>query len=211
MKKILLSLITVAALSYAAKAQNFGFEQSDLFAEGAIGVSSNDNKQTETRTTSFNLSPKVGYFLTKKFAVGIQPTYQQTKNTDYSGSNDVFTKTHSFGAGIFGRYYFLEAGSRFKVYSELGLGYTSQGGETSNGTVTVKHTKLNTIGINGSVGANFFLTQNIAVGYQFANIIGFQSAKANSDGAKATNTFNLNLNNFNNFFSTGQFSLTFRL
>ena len=115
------------------------------------------------------------------------------------------------GVGLFARYYFLEIGSRLKAYGEAGLGFKNAGGETNNGTTTVKFDKTNTIGINGGVGANFFLTDNIAIGYQFADVIGFSTTKANTSGAKASNNFNVNLNSFSNFFNSGQFSLTFKL
>jgi len=35
----------------------------------------------------------------------------------------VYEKGNNFGVGAFGRYYFLEVGSRFKTYAELGAGY----------------------------------------------------------------------------------------
>ena len=115
------------------------------------------------------------------------------------------------GVGVFARYYFLEVGPRFKAYGEAGLGYRSNGGEINDGTTTTKFDKTNTIGINGGLGANFFLTDNIAIGYQFADVIGFSTTKATTSGAKASNNFNVNLNSFSNFFNTGQFSLTFKL
>ena len=115
------------------------------------------------------------------------------------------------GAALFGRYYFLEAGKRFKVYSELELGYFSEGGENSNGTTTIKLDKTNTIGVNGGIGGNFFITPNVSIGYEFTNLIGFQTSKADTDGAKAINNFYANLNSFGNFFDAGQFSLTFKL
>lgn len=204
-------MITVAGLGLASKAQTFGFQQGDVILEGAVQVSSTDNKGTEVRKSDFALTPKVGYFVTDKFAAGLQVGYNQSKTTNYSGSQDTYNKTNAAGVALFGRYYFLEAGSRFKMYGEADLGYAVSGGENSNGTTTIKHTKTNTIGFNGGVGANFFLTPKIAIGYQFSDIIGFNSAKQDVDGAKAQTNFYANLNSFNNFFSTGKFSLTFKL
>lgn len=211
MKKILLTMITVACFGVASKAQTFGFKQGDVMLEGAVNVSSNDNKNTEMRKTSFGLTPKVGYFLSDKAAIGVQLMYNESKNTNYSGTNDTYTKSTAVGGAIFGRYYFLEVGSRFKAYGEADLGYASQGGESSNGTTTTKLDKTNMFGLNAGVGANFFLTEKIAIGYQFADIIGFSSSKVDVSGAKASNNFYANLNSFDNFFSTGSFSLTFKL
>lgn len=211
MKKILLTMIAVTSIGLVTKAQTFGFKKGDVILEGALSVNSSDNKNTEMKQSSFALSPKAGYFISDKAAVGVRLTYSENKTTNYSGTNDIYDKTNTMGAGIFGRYYFLEAGSRFKVYGEADLGYASAGGESSNGTTTVKDDKTNSFGINGGVGANFFLTEKIAIGYEFANIIGYNSSKVDVSGAKASNNFYANLNSFGNFFSTGQFSLTFKL
>lgn len=204
-------MTAVMGLALGSQAQNFGFQKGDGLLEGAIGVSSTDNQATERKVTSFSLTPKVGYFIANKTAIGVQLGYSQSKNTNYSGTNETYTQNNGVGVGVFVRYYFLEVGPRFKAYGEAGLGYTSNGGEINDGNTTTKFDKTNTIGINGGVGANFFLTDNIAIGYQFADVIGFSTTKASTSGAKASNNFNVNLNNFGNFFSTGQFSLTFKL
>lgn len=211
MKKFVLSVIAVAGIAFASHAQNFGFEKGNLILEGNVGASSNDNKNSETRQSSFTVAPALGYFISDKFAVGIKPGFTQSKTTNYSGSNDTFTKSNTYGGAIYGRYYFLDLGNRFKTYTELDLGYATSGNETGNGTTTIKSDRTNTIGASAGLGANFFVTERIAIGYQFTNLISFSSSKVNNSSAKAVNSFNLNLNNFDNFFSTGQFSLTFKL
>ena len=211
MKKIVLLLTAFMGLAFGSKAQTFGFQKGDGLLEGAIGISSTDHKSTQQKNSSFSLSPKVGYFITNKTAIGAQVSFNRSKNTNYSGTNEAYSLTNSVGVGVFARYYFLEIGSRFKTYGEAGLGYSSAGGENNNGTTSVKFDRTNTIGINGGVGANYFLTDNIAIGYKFADVIGFSTTKASTSGAKATNNFNVNLNSFSNFFNTGQFSLTFKL
>ena len=204
-------MTAVMGLALGSNAQSFGFQKGDGLLEGAIGVSSTDNQSTERKINSFSVTPKVGLFISDKTAVGVQFGYNQSKNTNYSGTNETYNLTNSVGAGVFLRHYLLEVGSRFKAYGEAGLGYRSGGGEVNNGTTTVKLDKTNTVGINGGVGANFFLTDNIAIGYQFADVISFSTTKASTSGAKASNNFNLNLNSFSNFFNSGQFSLTFKL
>lgn len=204
-------MTAVMSLALASNAQTFGFQKGDGLLEGAIGISSTDNQATERKVTSFSVTPKVGYFIANKTAIGVQLGYNQSKNTNYSGTNDTYNMSNSVGAGVFVRHYLLEVGSRFKAYGEAGLGYRSNGGEINDGNTTTKFDKTNTVGINGGVGANFFLTDNIAIGYQFADVISFSTTKASTSGAKASNDFNLNLNSFSNFFNSGQFSLTFKL
>lgn len=204
-------MLTMAALSQASYAQNFGFNQGDIILEGSIGVSSNDNKTTEVKSSSINLNPVIGYFVSDKLAVGVKPGYYQSKNTNYSGSDDTYSKTNSLGADLFGRYYFLEAGARLKVFTELDLGYSSSYTESYNGITKIKSDNTNTFGANAGIGANYFLTDHIAIGYQFSNLIGFNSSKLDNSSAKPTNSAYVNLNNFSNFFNAGQFSLTFQL
>lgn len=210
MKKLLLTLTAVAGLTFATKAQEFGFQKQDFIVEGAIGVNTNNDKNNSKKTSEFVFAPKFGYFVSDKVAVGLGISYGQEKDTDYSGDKDTYTKSNVFGIGAFARYYFLEVGSRFKVYGEAGVGYANDGGEVYNGTDTEKDDKTNAFGVNAGVGANFFLTERIAIGYQFADVIGFNSVKADVDGAKAVNGFHANLNSFDNFFSSGKFSLTFK-
>jgi outer membrane protein len=213
MKKSVFTLIVLTAFSFATKAQTFGFQKQDVILEGAIGVSTSDDKTNEIKMSSVNLSPKAAYFVTDKFAVGLSLSYGQSKNTNYSGTEDSYTKANSSGTGIFGRYYFFSLGQRFKTYTEAGIGYTHTGNESSDGSTVVKTLNVNSYGINAGIGANFFLTPKIAIGYQFANIIGFNSEKSKIPGykTKAANSFYANLNSFNNFFNSGQFSLTFKL
>lgn len=211
MKKIVLLMIAIVAFAFATKAQNFGFQKGDVILEGSVGGSLHDDKNTEIKTSNLNLKPKAGYFVSDKFAIGIAPGYNQSKTTNYSGSQDTYTKTNTVSVELFGRYYFLEAGTRFKFYSELDLGYSSMGGETSNGSTTTKMDKTNGAGAGVGIGANYFITKKIAIGYQFSNILGFATSKMDTNGAKAVNSFYANLNSFSNFFDSGQFSLTFKL
>lgn len=203
-------MLAVAGLSFASKAQMYGFEKGNVILEGAIGVNSSDNQTKEIKTSSFNIAPKIGYFLSDKGAIGVQLGYGESKETDYSGSKDTYTKGDQLHLGVFGRYYLLEVGSRFKAYGEAAVGYTSAGGERNNGTTTTKFDKVNSFDVNAGIGANFFLTEKIAIGYQFTDLIAFNTAKLNTSGAKSTNNFRVNLNSFDNFFNAGQFSLTFK-
>lgn len=210
MKKLLLTLTVVAGLTFVTKAQEFDFQKEDFIVEGAIGVHTSDNKNTSEKSSGFVIAPKFGYFVSDKVAVGLGLSVGQNKDTDYSGATDTYEKENSFGINAFGRYYFLEVGSRFKVYGEAAVGYNNISGEESNGTDVTKFDKINGFGANAGIGANFFLTPTIAIGYQFADVIGFNTAKADVDGAKANNNFYANINSFDNFFSSGKFSLTFR-
>ncbi len=209
MKKLFITLTVIAGLAFSSKAQEFGFKQGDVLVEGNIGYNSTDEKDTEEKESSFNFNPKAGYFLSDKFAIGVGLSLNSSKFEDYSGASSEIEKSNVLGVGVFGRYYFLEIGKRFKTYAELGAGYVSRKDELEVAGVTTEG-KSNGFGIDASVGANYFLTEKIAINFTLANVIGYNSVKADVDGAEGTNNFYLNVNQFNNFFNTATIGLTFK-
>lgn len=210
MKKILLTIAAVAGLTFASQAQEFGFKKTDFIVEGYFQSSNKNDKSKEEKVSNFNFNPKFGYFVTDKIAVGLELGVGNTKSTKTTNDVESYTKNNVFGIGAFGRYYFLEVGSRFKTYAELGAGYSQIGGEFNNGTTTDKFDKTKGFGINAGVGANYFLTNSIAVSFAFADVVSFNSSKVDVDGAKSTTNFNTNINVFDNFFNTAKFGLTYK-
>lgn len=212
MKKLLLTLTAVAAITFATKAQEFGFEKGNFIVEGNLSSSNTNDKNTKEKNASFNFNPKAGYFVTDKIAVGVELGFGQDKNTTFNNDIKTVATDKEFGVGAFGRYYFLEVGSRFKTYTEVGVGYAnSKDGETKvDGEKTIDAVKVNGFGANAGIGANYFLTDKIAINFAFGNVISYGSAKADVDGAKASTAFNTNVNVFNNFFDNATFGLTFK-
>jgi outer membrane protein len=73
MKKLILAAIAVMGFS-AANAQDsgsYGFSKGNILLEGNLGFSTNNDKNTDVKTNSFEFNPKAGYFLTDKFALGL--------------------------------------------------------------------------------------------------------------------------------------------
>ena len=208
MKKVLLTLTADAGLAFASQAQDMGFGKGNVIVEGNLGFNSQDNKNTEVKKSSFNFSPKVGYFFTDKFAAGINFNVETTTEDQYD--IDRKSTNNNVGVGLFGRYYFLELGSRFKTYTELNADYSNSKSELTVAGNTTDLPKTNNFGVNAGIGANYFLTDKVALNFAFANVIGFNTSKADVDGAKAVNEFGVNINQFNNFFNTARFGLTFK-
>ncbi|GAA4513639.1 outer membrane beta-barrel protein [Sphingobacterium thermophilum] len=207
MKKVLLTLTAIAGLTAASYAQE-GFGKGNVLVEGNLGLSTTDNKTTEVKETTFKFTPKVGYFFTDKLAAGVNFNVASSTNDKYG--IDTKNKSNTFGAGIFGRYYFLELGSRFKTYAEVNADYNTQKSEITVANNTTESPKVKSFGINGGVGANYFLTDKIAINFALSNVIGYNTSKVDTDGAKATNSFGMNLNQYNNFFDAATFGLTFK-
>lgn len=177
----------------------YGFEDGAIMLEGGLGFNTTKDKNSDTKTSSFSISPKLGYFVTEDFAVGVQADYSSAqKEVVGTKTNDV----RAFGAGVFARYYFLELGNRFKTYTELGVGYDS-------GKDKINDYKTDGFGAGLTLGINYFVTDNIAISFGLADVVSYRSAKV--DGAKAVSGFNGSLNVFDNFFDTAQFGLLFKL
>src|SRR5690606_10601120 len=160
--------------------------------------STTDNKNSEVTDTELNLTPKAAYFFTDKIAAGIN--LHAGVNVEDACGDDDKEKANSKGVGLFERYYFLELGSRFKTYAEVNADYQNAKSEYTSAGSTTENPAVNTFGIGGGIGANYFLTDKIAVNFALSNIIGFNTSKVDTDGAEAINSFGLNVNQYNNFF-----------
>ena len=101
MKKLFSILAVVAISTGAVKAQST-FQKSDKFVEGMASYT-----KTEGTDGTYKLVPTVGYFVSDKIAVGVMGEFSTTQNS----------KTSNVGA--FGRYYFLNLGKSFKIFSDL--------------------------------------------------------------------------------------------
>lgn len=217
MKKILLS-VAVLATGVAAQAQEqtFGFNQGDILLEGSLQANTQDDRAETIRRSNFNFTPKAGYFVSDKFAVGLGLNIGASNVEDYNDVNADYEEERfsTVGFEVFGRYYIADM-KRFQPYAELGIGYDSSKRETITVTddVTINRElpKYNDFGVNATLGFNYFITPKIAVNFALSNLIGFNSGKSDEANAKATTDFHANINNFNNFFDTATFGLTFKL
>ncbi|AJH14059.1 outer membrane beta-barrel protein [Myroides profundi] len=220
MKKLVLSLVAVAAFGFTANAQEtekptFGFQESNVFVEGAFQI--NDvtvkpkNGGSDIKTTEFNFTPKVGYMLSDKFAVGVELGFGKLGLNSFEGFDGIEglkgDHVNTTYAGAFGRYYFLEVGRRFKTFAEVGIGYNEA--KIRGGVVDVKATGIKT-GV--TVGFNYFVTEKIALGFNMGDIFFYENYNVKTDGTKVATVSNTksNLNIFNNFFDNAKFSLTYK-
>ena len=230
MKKLLFAaaLVAFGFTANAQEEQTFGFAKGDVLVEGNLSVNSttdtdsNENGDLfEVKNSSFNFNPKAGYFVTDKLAVGVELSLLNTnaEETDFTTDPNFVeeTKTTTFGAGVFARYYFLDLGKRFKTYGEFGIAYAT-GNVESN--ITGVNTPVEDYDVNGistgiDLGINYFVTENFAINFGLVDVLSYSSLKGenNLEGTSdeiKSNEFNANLNVFNNFFQTAQFGLTWK-
>ena len=142
MKKVLIAVITVMSLGVVnaqneGEDSNYGFSDGNFMIEGSL-VYNNTNDKTvpnvEKSISNLAFKPKVGYFITDEFAVGVElntgtDKYEITNFTTATTTTDVKS---TLKGGVFARYYLLELGKRFKFYSEAGLGLGTNKGKVTN-------------------------------------------------------------------------------
>lgn len=198
MKKIVLAAIAVMAFGFAnaQDSGSFGFSKGNILLEGNLGFSSNNNKNTEEKINSFEFNPKAGYFLTDKFALGLDLGIGSDKKKI---AGEDAGKNSNFNVGVFGRYYFLDLGQRFKTYAEAGVGLNT-------GKEGVA--KYSGVGFDAGLGINYFVSNSFAINFGLSDILAYNTNKYK--GGKAVSDFNANLNVFDNFFTTAKFGLTYK-
>ncbi len=183
MKKFIFSAMAVFSLTFAQAqetGENPGFNAGDMFISGSVGYSTTKNPD-DSKTSNFNIIPRFGYFVNDFFAVGAQLGYSKNTAEDSRGRDTVDNST--FEVGVFGRYYLLP-GKRFTPYGELNLGY----GHTKD----IFDNKVNGLNIGFMPGVSYFLSNNFAIEAS-VGILGYSSAKPDSDGAEATKRFDFGI------------------
>ena len=169
-----------------------------MIVEGNLTFGSTNDKNSDVKTNNFEFNPKVGYFLTDKVVLGLEVGVGSDKEETAGVDTD---KNSNFNVGVFGRYYFLDLGQRFKTYAEAGLGLQS-------GKTGLADAKYSGVGAGAGLGINYFVSESFAINFGLTDILSYSSSK--DDGAENVSEFNANVNVFNNFFTTAQFGLTFK-
>ena len=186
MKKVLLSAVALLAFGFANAQEekaNEGFAKGDVFVSGAVTL--NSSKKGDFKTNSFEIAPKVGYFVTENIAVGASIGFSSDKVEE----GDSATNT-GLGLGAFGRYYFTPA-SKFSLFAELGIDYTSFDEEfdAESGTVYASSFESKELGFGLGAGMNYFVSSNFSIEAGVA-VLGYSSNdNGGGSGVDKTNTF----------------------
>jgi len=180
MKKIILTVAAVFAFGFAnaqdkKEKSSEGFSKGDVFVTGAFTLSS--DKTGDVKSNSFELEPRVAFFVTENIALGAKVGVGSMKDKTAS----VTTKDmSSFTGGVFGRYYFTPA-SKFSLFANLGLDFSNMKNKLSNG-------KVNEMSLGLGAGLNYFVSSNFSIE---AGVVGlsYTSNDNGGNGADKTNTF----------------------
>lgn len=199
MKKSILLLVFVFSIHFA-NAQEEGlpraaFSKGDKWLEGGITLSTGDSNDDY-----FAMTPKFGYFLNNKLAIGADLNYSAVS---YLPNTNNLDKSSSLGVGAFFRYYFLNLGN-FKAYGEAGLGYNNTKLEYLGGHSDV----ANGLKANIDVGLNYFFSSKWAVTFTLAEILSYNNTSP--ENGDNTSDLVININLFNNIFAQPKFGLLYK-
>ena len=178
MKKVFFFLALITAFG-VVKAQE-GFSKGNTFLTGSLGVSSENDKDADSKSNSTTFSVGVGHFLSDNIAVGINVGFGSAKTTEVSLTTE---ETSAMTAGAFGRYYFSPK-SKFSMFSHLGLNYASVTDKTTNPDL-----KATGMDIFAAPGFNYFISKNLSLEAVIGRI-GYTSVKASSGSLNAKGTTN---------------------
>lgn len=124
MKTKLLIMAVLCAISFAANAQ---IEKGKSFGGGSISFGTSNNNSNALQVNSLTVGPKVGYFVSDRFAVGMEFSYNLSKLNgefyDYFNETTQLVergfgfKEENFGLTPFTRYYFTIK-DNFKIFGQ---------------------------------------------------------------------------------------------
>lgn len=183
MKKFYLTLAAVAALTFASQAQT---EKGKFIVGGGLGFDTESVKDADDKTTSFNIMPSAGYFVSDNIAVGLGLGYQWNKVED--GTDEATTGV--FAVAPFGRWYSANGPVRFFGQLSVPMGW---GNLKENGD---KVGNVSSYGVELAPGIAYFPTSKIGLEFKVRGLYyNSRTSDPVSDLPKTTvNTFGLNAN-----------------
>ena len=189
MKKIILTVAAVFALTFAnaqdkdKKESSEGFSKGDVYLTGTANYQS--TKQGDAKSSGLTLAPGLGYFLSENLALeGNLSISSGTTNSGNPGSQDFKTTGFGIAAGV---KYFWTPASKFSLSIGGKISYNSDKTDNGVGTFTGK-----TIGLNIPVGLNYFVSNNFAITSTWGGL-GYSSNDNGGNGADKTDRINFGL------------------
>jgi outer membrane protein len=189
MKKI---IITIALASFALASQ------AQLFVGGSIGFETESGKRTFNGVSTdmpscylFEFSPKIGYFISDKFAVGLQP--ELLIGAVKSISNNVESKHSitSWHLDAFARYEMLSI-DKLAFIMKGTIGFGGYGCKRSNGGTITKGNPGSWFGINVVPILSYRFTNKFSLEAEFNFLnLGFnRTTNKQADNSSNKTTFN---------------------
>ncbi|WP_452224711.1 outer membrane beta-barrel protein [Lacinutrix chionoecetis] len=196
MKKLLftaaIAVLGFTSINAQEETTTGGFENGDVFISGAVGFGS--SSQGDFKDSQFEISPKVGFFVSENIAVGASLGYASFTSEGPAFDPDTFEeitaedKTTALSAGVFGRYYTTPA-SQFSFFGELSANFVATKFDEAFVEEDVKFDGLN---FQIAPGISYFVSDCITLEASIG-VLGYNTFKADAEGAEARNDFNIGL------------------
>lgn len=188
-------------------------QKGNILIGGGLGVSKSKSEASYPgyiytyKTTSFDITPRIGYFLSNRSAIGLEPGYSFSKYE--SGTNPqamAITKTSTASIKPFYRYYFpIGDKVAFYLHARAGVSFgkgsiTNSYFDTNSGTVTKQTQKSDIFGqqVSVSPGVAFFLSPKWSI-ESIVTALSYEHSKQKIKGGDSatSNYFNFYHNVFN--------------
>jgi hypothetical protein len=205
-------LIIAAALCGLALGSRAQTEKGNFLLGGSFGFNSKKDDDAASRTNSFALGPKFGYFISNNFVIGLDASYYYTNKeswvtyTGQEGSvrqvNNGF-RSHGIYISPFARYY-IDLNAKFKFFSNLsvsaGKSIGRSIGEPTTGSYLSKY-KSEYYGASLSPGFAFFAGKRLAI--EFSTLLVSYQRDKYSTKYSSQNTYDLHSPRTSDFFQFG--------
>jgi len=184
MKKVLLTLTAVAAITFASQAQT---EYGKTMIGGGVSFHTQSVKDADNKNNSFSIMPQVGFFVADNIAVGTALGYSWNENENGAGLKN---SNNAFSLAPFGRLY--QGDGPVKFFGQLSVpmawGTTKVDGDKTGTTANY--------GVALAPGLAYFPTEKIGIELSVRGLyFDSQTTENEATSAKRTvNTFGLNVN-----------------
>ena len=195
MKKIILSVLAIAAMATTANAQ--------LWFGGSLGLRHNDavTKTSDTKhkagsANSFSFAPMVGFDLNEQLSIGGKLSLVTTSQKNYSYDMDdketvLKNASDIIGVTPFARYKFAEF-NKFGLVAEAGLPISYTSAKTDITNTTSKETSQTSLGLYVEPILTYSLNDHFQLecGLNFLSLNANHSVTKDLDNSKNKNTSN---------------------
>ena len=164
---------------------------SALFATDKVKFEPKDGDSEEwdgPKTTAFNFSPRVGYFIFNNFAFGLMFNYDYLKEhqeKDEKYSNEYTNTWTTIAAGPFIQFYFGKGNIKPFVEASAGFGQIQYKYESPDSKSEDTDEKYNLFGWEVGAGVAFFVNEHIGI---LAGV-GYGSDQMTHDGEHGKSTY----------------------
>ena len=123
---------------------------------------SSNAETNNTKTTTINLAPNIGYFFIDKFSGGLRLSFYNN-HIKFGPPNNNFTTFTTYSIGPFVRYYFLPVDNPYNILSEISYQFGNEKIKTNNPPTSNYNSNIFTFSVgpviyfNSSVGVEFLI------------------------------------------------------